>query len=53
MKFKDMPYERVDYEKTAKKLQALTERSETRRRAKSCGRCIRNIIRYIRIWRTP
>ena len=26
MKFKDMPYERVDYEKTAKKLQALTEK---------------------------
>mgnify|MGYP000611186655 CR=1 FL=1 len=48
MKFKDMPYKRVDYDKTAEQFKTLTKRVKEAAE-KNSGRSIRNIIRFIRI----
>lgn len=49
MKFKDMPYKRVDYDKTAEQFKTLTKRVKEAKAEKNSGRSIRNIIRFIRI----
>lgn len=50
MKFKDMPYKRVDYDKTAEQFKTLTKRvKEAKSGEELWERSIRNIIRFIRI----
>lgn len=49
MKFKDMPYKRVDYDKTAELFKTLTKRVKEAKSGEEPGRSIRNIIRFIRI----
>lgn len=49
MKFKDMPYKRVDYDKTAELFKTLTKRDQGRKSGEELWEILRNIIRFIRI----
>lgn len=49
MKFKDMPYKRVDYDKTAEQFKTLTKRVKEAKNGEELWETIRNIIKFIRI----